>query len=292
MRDRAIHKLIKASKDAIAKEVEHIVIIKHPDGTLTLNGTENILSSLKSNTDLYSGVMEVVMTSPSGAIPTTIFSYPLLPCSPNSLQWKSSSMIRSVLQTMITVAGYGKYGKKHGTGDPPLGWPVKDVPWQGFRGVTQSKLNNEDMTRIILGMLDAAGIDPDRHIQSGYAGDVPYPVLIEDGKDVVFQTDDQDNNDDENSRFDVMTDMAVEKDDEGDETWNLDGIESKADVAVKFDDLSGTEKVAEKHEKHEREDDNTEEEDSPMSIIIRTKGYQPIEVTLKRERTRKRPRAC
>jgi len=287
MRDRALHKLVKASKDAVAKEVEHIVMIKHPDGTLTLNGTENILTSLKSNTDLYSQVMEVVMTSPRGAIPTTIFSYPLLPCSPNSPQWKSSSMIRSTLQTMITVAGYGKYGKKHGTGDPPLGWPVEYVPWQGFKGVTQSRLNNEDMTRIILGMLDAAGIDPDRHVQSGHAGDVPYPVLIEDGKDVVFQIDDLDYNDDENSRFSGLTDMVLDEENElkSDIILKPEEVEyNSGDVA----DLSKTENVDRKHNKGDLEEDDY----SPMSIIIRTKGYEPIEVSLKREKTRKRPRDC
>ena len=65
---------------------------------------------------------------------------------------------------MITHSGYGKYGKKLGMGDPPLGWPA-EIPWNPFKGVGNSGLNNISMTSIILGLLRAVNIDPDQHVQ-------------------------------------------------------------------------------------------------------------------------------
>jgi hypothetical protein len=63
-----------------------------------------------------------------------VLSYPILPCSPLSAKWYkkgSSKIIIGVLQTMITNAGFGKYGKKLGAAEYPLGWPACHISAQG-----------------------------------------------------------------------------------------------------------------------------------------------------------------
>merc|ERR1712129_129097 len=315
MRDKEINKLIKASKLAADKEVEHVLIIKHPDVTLKLNGTENIIGAIISNPELYARVKDVVLTSPTfqGIIPTTVLSYPLLPCSPYSAEWRKSGSlkIRNVLQVMVTNAGYGKYGKKYGAGDPPLGWPVEEVPWHSFKGVSSSGLTNEAMTRIILGMLEAVGIDPTTHVHHGQVGD--HPVVGEEEKFVVQV--------DSNKRKDVVKyetedslmddsgieDITLEEDADMIEPVNVknnkqivqkDGGKQDMDqmsvIAHDGERVSEVLPKAGEAERHEDEDEENllSEDESPMSITIRSKGFEPIEISMKRGRKRKRPRNC
>ena len=70
-------------------------------------------------------------------------------------------MIRKVLSNMLACIGYGDGGKikKLGVGDPPLGWP-EQIPWEEFAGVSRSKLTNQQITNIIISMLQAANINP------------------------------------------------------------------------------------------------------------------------------------
>ena len=143
------------------------MLIKHPDGTVKFNGTENIMQAFSGNQELLDQVKTVVLSTQGPPVPIVVLSYPLLPCSPLSAKWYkkgSSKIIRGVLQTMITNAGFGKYGKKLGGAEYPLGWPA-DVPWVTFKGVGNSGLTHESMTKIICGMLRAANLDPAIHVE-------------------------------------------------------------------------------------------------------------------------------
>ena len=167
MKDKEVNKLIKASNIAAQKQVEHLLLIKNADGTVKCTGTGNILGAVVGNNDLFTQVKNAVLSSQGPNVPVHILCYPHLPCSPFSPEWNkkgSTVRIRRVLQDMITEAGFGKYGKKLGSNDPPIGWP-QDIPWDTFTGVGSSGLKNEDMTRIILEMLRAADIDPATHVQ-------------------------------------------------------------------------------------------------------------------------------
>ena len=46
MRDKEVNKLIQASTHASENQVEHLLIIKHPDGTVKINGTANLILAL------------------------------------------------------------------------------------------------------------------------------------------------------------------------------------------------------------------------------------------------------
>ena len=66
---------------------------------------------------------------------------------------------------MLVVAGYGRHAVKLGDGHPPYGWPA-DLVWEDFKGSTRSGLSVSDMTRIITGMLEVAGLNPNEHIDA------------------------------------------------------------------------------------------------------------------------------
>ena len=51
------------------------------------------------------------------------------------------------------------------------------VPWEGFSGTTRSNLNKDEITGIILSMLQTVGIDPNKHVTNAGAGDA---ALVED----------------------------------------------------------------------------------------------------------------
>ena len=162
-------KLIKASDQASEKGVEHLMIVKEPyGGGFKLNGTGNLVGSILDHTDILNQLKTILSDVSGPIVPATLVTYPLLPCSPYSTEWNtncSSRVIRTVLQRMISSAGYGKYGKRLGAGEPPPGWPQDTIAWNTFKGVGNSKLTNIHMTTIIVGMLEAAGIDPDTHVE-------------------------------------------------------------------------------------------------------------------------------
>ena len=58
-----------------------------------------------------------------------------------------------------------------GVGPAPIGWP-NTVPWEGFSGTTRSKLSKDEITGIILSMLQTVGFDPNQHVINAGAADV------------------------------------------------------------------------------------------------------------------------
>ena len=171
---REYEKLIKASDDAVIKEVQHILVAVKPDGTIIINGSSNSVNAVVGNQALYSSLQDAMINNRKKdgerLVTTKVYGYSPLPVSPFSPQWKGSSMIRKVLDGMVTTAGYGKYGLKLGQGVPPLGWPVDVAPWEGYVGAarpntnTKKSLSNQQMTQIIVSMLEAAHLDPATHV--------------------------------------------------------------------------------------------------------------------------------
>ena len=70
-------------------------------------------------------------------------------------------MMRGVVDSYVyvTAVEYGKYGHELGQGLAPPGWAV-DVPWAGYTGAESSGLKNNQLTKIFIVMLQAAGINP------------------------------------------------------------------------------------------------------------------------------------
>ena len=130
------HKLIKASTDASLKGVQHILAIMKPNGTYAMSGSDNMVQAILNNPQLYAALQDTITANTQAEEivvplnPLQVINYPYLPCAPGSKGWKGSAKIRKVLDSMVTTAGYGRYGKKLGQGLAPIGWP-NDIPWVG-----------------------------------------------------------------------------------------------------------------------------------------------------------------
>ena len=169
MSEKSFVKLLKASEKASLEQIQHLVVVLTPDGRVQVTGSANIVNSVTTNEELYRTIQTTMLDNmeASGNItPSIMLDYPLLPCSPFSPLWKGSAMMRGVLSKMLVSAGYGKSGRsrKLGVGNPPIGWP-DHISWTDFSGATRSKLSSKEVTDIIISMLEAANIDPDRHVR-------------------------------------------------------------------------------------------------------------------------------
>ena len=179
MSNKECQKLVKASDDAVGKNVQHILVIVKSDRSITINGSNNTVQAVLQNANLYASLQDTIANSRveegERLEPIKVYSYSPLPVSPYSPEWKGSGMIRKVLDDMVTTAGYGKYGRKLGQGLAPLGWPVDSVPWEGYAGAgrpytnTNRCLTNQQLTQIIIGMLQAAHLDPATHVMHVHA---------------------------------------------------------------------------------------------------------------------------
>ena len=175
---------MKASAEAAKKGVQHFLIIVKSDGSFSTCGSDNSLKAVVNNQHVYNELKDIIsanLQDEDSVVPVNLLTYPYLPCSPFSNSWKGSGMIRRVLDSMVTSAGYGKYGKTLGQGSPPLGWP-EDISWTSYAGASRSGLSNLQLTHIIVSMLTAAGIDPEHHVkthteyQEGYVNNIAHDV--------------------------------------------------------------------------------------------------------------------
>ena len=64
----------------------------------------------------------------------------------------------------MTAAGYGKHGHKLEQGVAPPCCSV-DVSWVGYTGAESSGMKNNQLTKIIIGMLQVAGINRADHVK-------------------------------------------------------------------------------------------------------------------------------
>ena len=171
MSNNASKKLLKASTEATVKGVQHVLAIVKPDGSFDMSGSDNIIKAIMDKADLYQslhGTVTAKRQEGGEVLPVIVLTFPFLPCSPYSKAWKGSAMIRRVLDSVVTAAGYGKYGHKLGQGEAPNGWPG-DAEWVGYAGAGRSGLKNKQMTSIIVSMLEAEGINPALHVMQDVA---------------------------------------------------------------------------------------------------------------------------
>ena len=166
-----MEKLLKASATASTNQVQHILFTLNSDGKVNFGGTDNIVTPFVGNTELFNHIKTVMKDNLTKEHVTQLnthqLDYEFLPCSPFSPKWKGSAKIRGILRNMLNTAGYGSEGNKRKLGvDPaPVGWPAA-ISWTNFRGSTRSKLTVEEVTTIIVSMLEGAGIDPNIHVRN------------------------------------------------------------------------------------------------------------------------------
>ena len=162
------NKLLKASRDSSNKNVQHLLAVIKPDGSISFSGSDNILHAIITNAEVYTNLQNTINANRQmEGTPVShleVVTYPYLPCSPYSKSFKGSAMIRKALDSVVTTAGYGKYGKKLGQGEPPRGWP-DEIRWEGYAGASASRLTNVQMKQVIISMYEAVGIDPATHVK-------------------------------------------------------------------------------------------------------------------------------
>lgn len=164
--------LFKASAKASEAQLQHIVFTIDAEGKVLASGSQNMMSAMVLDPNMFEATKQlmrhVYSNEPVSHANTHQLDYPPLPCAIDSPEWKDGARVRAVLTQLLVTAGYGRHARKYGQGQPPLGWP-EDVDWNNFKGATRSGLGIADITRIIIGMLTAAGFDPNHHIAAPVA---------------------------------------------------------------------------------------------------------------------------
>ena len=201
---KKLAKLVRVSKEASESKGQHILLSVSPEGTIRVDGSSNFVQAVTENEELYNNLTNSLLAKiapPDGGNIGTLFSvqYPLLPFPPSSSKWMGSVKIRAILRKMMATIGYGRAGNlRFGQGEAPVGWPVDDIPWEGFLGTTRSKLTIQQITHAIVSMLAAVGLDAETHVRA--------PVADDDEEDVGEQEE-------------VLEEMLVEQDEVMDEIF-------------------------------------------------------------------------
>ena len=122
-----VNQMVRASEKACQNQLQHLLVIRTPDGRLQFNGSTNFVNAVEADMEMSPRLQALLKNNvmPEGEVVTSaqILSYPFLPCSPSSPGWKGSKMIRKVLADMMACIGYADGGKikKLGVGPTPLG---------------------------------------------------------------------------------------------------------------------------------------------------------------------------
>ena len=92
------NKLMKASRDASNKNVQHLLAVVKPDGSIAFSGSDNFLRAVISTADVYSSLQTTINANRqeegTQVSHLEVVTYPYLPCSPYSKSFKGSAMIR------------------------------------------------------------------------------------------------------------------------------------------------------------------------------------------------------
>ena len=237
MSEKSYVKLLKASEKASLEQIQHMVVVLTPDGRVQVTGSANIVNSVTTNEELYRTIQTTMLDNmeASGNItPSIMLDYPLLPCSPFSPHWKGSAMIRGVLSKMLVSAGYGKSGRsrKLGVGNPPTGWP-DHISWTDFSGATRSKLSSNEVTDIIISMLQAANIDPDRHVDDSHlqAKQMIFEEQVEPDIGICVKEEIQIKKEEVDDGYDIFTStgQSATMENENEDSKEMENVEIKRD---------------------------------------------------------------
>ena len=173
MSETSTVKLTKASDSAAMNgKVQHVVLIVHEDGRLVINGSSNLVDAVVLDEALSFSLERTLRSnfSKDNQSSTGISSYPLLPVSPFSPDWNllPIDVIRGIFISMLNSRGIVRSGRKRslGSGDAPPGWPEDVKPWSEYKGATRSGLKKNDLTQIIIKLLEGAGLNPSNHVKN------------------------------------------------------------------------------------------------------------------------------
>ena len=228
MEGKNLKKLVKASSIAVEAGIQHVMFSVTADGRYQFSGSDNFVNALLEKEELFTQIRATLLQNVStGVVSHASFTdllYDPLPCSPFCAQWKGSARIRKILTKMLATAGYGGRAgrnKQLGVGPAPFGWPAP-ISWVGFSGATRSHLSIDQITQVIVSMLEAAGYNPATHLRQ---------------REVEGE---EDNNNDENMKEEVKEDENVNEDGNEDEN-----IHERVDEDDKVDDeVNDNEKIA------------------------------------------------
>ena len=172
--DKQMKSLLQASEAAYHNTSQHILLSVSADGRIHASGTNKLVTGLVSDVDLYKKVKACLGSNVAeaeenvGYATTYSLAYTPLPCSVSSAEWKKlgSAAIRGILRNMLDCAGYGrsKGDKKLGEGAAPVGRPA-NIDWSKFKGSTRSGLKIDEVTSIIISMLQAGGFSAETHVE-------------------------------------------------------------------------------------------------------------------------------
>ena len=162
-------KLIRTSQEASKAKAQHILLTLTEENLIRIDGSAKFVEAMASNVGLFNDVKLMMLNNVAQPDEESdaFFSiqYPKLPFPPSSIHWKGSVRIRTILRKMLATLGYGKNGNlRLGKGAAPLGWPV-DISWAEFAGTTRSGLTIQQITRVIVSMLEAVGLDAETHVR-------------------------------------------------------------------------------------------------------------------------------
>ena len=124
MAEIEISKLVKASDSAANGQVQHVLVMLNPEGTLQLHGALNFVEAIQTNEELNNNLCNTLKNVKTDEVihAAQLLSYPKLPCSPFSAGWKGSAMIRGVLTKIFARIGYGGGGPRKGSELETLLW--------------------------------------------------------------------------------------------------------------------------------------------------------------------------
>ena len=166
MSEKFLKKFRKISEGAVKSNVKHLVLVVTDDKKVHIEGSNNLVNAIIENEDVHESLKTIALDENRNES-ERYYVFDRLPFPPSSPMWKRSSMIRSTLSKMLNKMGVDFCGSKkvHGQGSPPKGWPDSVIPWSDFKGPSKSHLNNQQLTRIIIEILKAHGIDPETFVE-------------------------------------------------------------------------------------------------------------------------------
>ena len=180
----AINKVVSKQKHVIAATYDE------ESGEILFVGDNKWILSLENDEDLKKNLIKTLKETEDDEedlvkekIPRTHFEYPKLQFDVTNTRKESQKTIRTALNTIFEIQGFGKNkSRKYGKGPPPKGWPVGGFPWANFKGSTNSTLlGNSDVIRLICSLMEESGFNPQTHVEDDVLNaknpEVPGPVV-------------------------------------------------------------------------------------------------------------------
>ena len=168
MLTKKLQKLCQASEAANDRDTQHILLSIPADGKVSAAGSDSLVTGMVSDVDFYKKIKDCIK---SHVTEEAVGLWLILHAG-----WKElgTCVIRGILKDMLSEAafGRGKEAMKLQVGlsvifcfgvYPPF--KLAGCRQSNFKGSTSSGLNIAAVTDILISMLQAAGINPETHVQ-------------------------------------------------------------------------------------------------------------------------------